>query len=458
MQVTELESQGLKKKFKVVVNKTQIDTAVEAELREAGKQIKIPGFRPGYIPMKVLQQRYGKSVRADAVKQVIQRTSAEVISDKKIRPVLAPQITIEDYKEGEDVAYSMVVESFPEMPEIDLAKVTLKRSTFEITEKDIDEAQARVAEQNATFVAAPADTKASLGNVVTIDFKGMIDGVAFEGGTAADFDLELGSHRFIEGFEEQLVDTKAGDKRDVKVTFPQHYQAKELAGKDAVFEVDVKAVKTKQPGVIDEEFAKARGFDSVEKIRDAIKAQMTNEYNNMVRNQLKKELFDALEEKCEFVLPESMVELEFNSIWERMQQAKAQGDTSEEGKSDDELKAEYREIAKRRVKLGLYLAEVGNKQKIQISREELMRSVVQQASMFPGQEKMVMDFYRNNPERLEDLRGPILEEKAVDYLLSKVAYDDYKVSLEALAKADADEEADAEDAPKKKATKKKASK
>ena len=451
MQVTELEAQGLKKNFKIVVDKAQINAQVEVELRTAGERVKIPGFRPGYIPLKILQQRYGKSVQGDVLKKVINQTTSDVVSQKKLRPAMTPQINIEAYEDGGDLSYTMSVEAFPEMPAIDFEKLTLDRNIFDITEKDIDDAQERIAEQNPTFVATAEGTKAALGNVVTIDFKGMIDGVAFAGGTSTDFDLELGSGQFIEGFEAQLVGAKAGDSRDVKVKFPDNYQGKDVAGKDAVFEVTVKAVKAKEPGVIDDEFAKARGFENLEKIREAIRLQMVNEYGRVVRNQLKKELFDVLESKCNFELPEGMVEMEFNSIWERLKQAQAQGDESVAGKDEETLKKEYREIARRRVKLGLFLAEVGNNNKIQISREELMRAVVQQANMFPGQEKMVMDFYRNNPERVEDLRGPILEEKAVDFVLGKVKYNDHKVALEDLVEEDEDAE-DSSSAKKKKAS------
>jgi trigger factor len=456
MQVTELDSQGLKKNFKIVVDNAKISAMVDEELRIAGEQVKIPGFRPGNIPMKILKQRYGKSVQGDVLKKVINQTTSEVVTEKKLRPAMTPQINIESYEEGSDLTFSMSVESFPDMPEIDFSSITLDRNTFEIEQSDIDEAQERIADQNATFVAAAEGTKAALGNVVMIDFKGMIDGVAFDGGTAEDFDLELGSNQFIGGFEDQLVGCKAGDKKDVKVTFPEQYQAKALAGKPAVFECVVKEVKTKSPAVMDDEFAKARGFESLEKIREAIRMQITGEYNGIVRNQLKKALFDKLEEKCNFELPQSMVDLEFNSIWDRLKEAKASGDESLAGKDDATLEVEYKEIARRRVKLGLLLAEVGNKNKIDIGRDELMRAVVQQANQFPGQEQMVMDFYRKNPQRMEDLRGPILEEKSVDFVLAKVKYNDKNLSLKALldtAKAEEDASEEEQKPAKKKAAK-----
>ena len=301
-------------------------------------------------------------------------------------------------------------------------------------------------------MAAKEGVKAESGNVLTIDFKGMIDGVAFAGGTAEGFKLELGSGQFIEGFEDQLVGAKVGDDRIVKVTFPKDYPGAEVAGKEASFGVKVHAIEIKEPGKIDEAFAKDRGFDTLEKLREAIKTQLKNEYDQVVRNQLKKELFDILEEQYTFDLPQGMVDMEFSSIWERLKEAQAQGDESVAGKSEDELKAEYQKIAGRRVKLGLLLADIGNRNKIQISREELTRAMMQQASQYPGQEKKVMEFYRNNPDRVEELRGPILEEKSVDFILDKIKFNDKKVTLEDL-NGDEENENEGSGTKKKKAAK-----
>ncbi len=417
MQVTELESKGLKKTLRIVVEAAQINAQMEAELKRAGERIKIPGFRPGFIPMKVLQQRYGKSVQADVLKQVINQSSNDVIVEKKLRPALTPQINIEDYKEEGDLTYSMTFEVFPECRKSTSIKLrsTAIRSTSpkKISTKRLFASPSAARSSSAPRTAA----KAQSGNVVTIDFKGMIDGVAFKGGSAEGFRLELGSGQFIEGFEDQLVGTKEGSEKTVKVTFPKDYQAQDLAGKEASFAVKVKEIFRKETPVIDDEFAKARGFADLRALREAIRNQMLKEYEQVVRNPLKKQLFDELEAQFDFELPQGMVDLEFNTIWERLKQAQAEGDPSMEGKSEEELKKEYKQIAERRVKLGLLLAEIGNRNKIQISREELGRAVMQQASMYPGQEKQIMEFYRNHPERAEDLRGPILEEKAVDFIL-----------------------------------------
>lgn len=453
MQIKEIESAGLKRTYQVTVPASDIAEEMETELKNAGKHVKIPGFRPGFVPLKILKQRFGASVENDVLKNVIQRTTGQVITDKKLRPALTPNVNVESYAEGKDLSFTMAVETFPEVPDLDFAKLKLERATFEVTEKDIDEALSRIAERAPEFKDAPEGSKAKLGDAVDIDFKGMIDGVAFEGGTAQNFRLELGSKQFIDTFEEQLVGAKAGDEKLVKVNFPKEYHSAKLAGKPSEFEVKVNAVLNKETPKIDDEFAKARGLSSLETLKDAVKTQLQREYESVVRTRLKKQLFDVLEDKVDFDLPEGMLKMEFDSIWQRLKQAQAEGDETLAGKKDEELKEEYEAIAARRVKLGIFLAEISNRNKLQVSREELGRAAMQQASQFPGQEMRVMEFYKNNPDRLEDLRGPILEEKAVDFILTKVGYTDTPMSIDALNKAE-DDDADAAAKPAKAKAKK----
>jgi len=468
MQATQISSEGLKREFKIVVDSASIQSQMETELKTAGEQVKIPGFRPGFIPMKILKQRYGKSVQGDVLKQAINQATNDFIAEKSFRPTLTPQVNIESYEEGKDLVFSIAFEVFPEMPEVDFKKITLHRKVYEISEEDVDTTVATIAERNPKLVRAPEGTIAALGNVLTIDFKGTVNGIAFNGGTASGFKLELGSGQFIAGFEEQLVGAKEGDERKVTVTFPKDYPGADIAGKEADFAVTIHEIHIKEVADINDEFVKAKGFSDIKAFRDTVRAQMSKEYDTLVRNSLKKELFDILEkEKIE--LPQAMVDMEFNSIWQRLLEAKKQGDDSFEGKTEDELKAEYMEIARRRVKLGLLLADIGSRQKIQISREELTRAIMEQASQYPGQENKVMDFYRKNPERMEDLRGPILEEKAVDFILNESIFVERKVSLEELASGDEEEdnsgeikpanaekkESKKEESPKKTAGKKK---
>ncbi len=432
MQVTETESKGLKKKFKIIVGADAIKTKKESELKEVGKTAKFAGFRPGHVPMKVLEQRYGKAVEADVIKQVINGSVSDLVTKNNFRPALTPQVDVQEYNDGGELAFSVSIELFPELPELKFDDISLERKIFEVTQGDVDDASGRIAAQSPQFVELPKDTKAKSGNIVKIDFKGMLDGVAFDGGTAEDFDLELGSGQFIAGFEDQLIGKKAGDKCTVKVTFPEGYPSANLAGKPAEFEVKVKAVQEAQTPEVNDEFAKARGFESLEAFHNAVRMQIEKEYNQLVRNHLKKQLFDILEGKYDFELPESMVEMEFKTIWDRVAQSKNEGDESLKDKSDEELTSEYKNVARRRVALGILLAEVGTRNKLSITRDEISRAVMQQAYQYPGQERQIIEFYQKNPQRVEDLRGPILEEKAVDFILSKVKFNDVKLSLNEL--------------------------
>lgn len=456
MQVTELESKGLKKNFKIIVGADAISKKTEAELKEVGKTAKIAGFRPGQVPMKILQQRYGKAVQADIIKEVINGSVNDLVVQNKFRPTFTPKVNIEEYKEGGELSFSVALELFPELPELVFDDITLERKIFEITQDDIDEASRRIAERSPQFVDLPEGTKATKGNIVKIDFKGTLDGVAFEGGTAEDFDLELGSRQFIDGFEDQLIGAKAGDKRVVKVTFPAKYPSPQLAGKDVEFAVTVKAVRESKLPEINEEFATTRGFTDLAALHEAIRKQLSNEYDQLVRNHLKKQLFDMLEEKYKFELPETMVEMEFNTIWERVKQSNGDGNELSSGKSETELTEEYKKIAARRVTLGILLAEIGTRNKIQISREEISRAVMQQANQYPGQERQIFEFYQKNPNRLEDLRGPILEEKAVDFILNAVKFNDVKTPLAELIPVEEEDAETEKKSGKAKKSKKKA--
>ena len=440
MQVTELETNGLKKNFKITLGADALEAGKQAELEKVGKTAKIAGFRPGKIPMKTLQNMYGRAVMGDVIDKSIKDSVTDLVAKNNFRPAVSPDIKIDEYNEGGDLVFSVSLELFPELPELNFEEISVTRKIFDITEKDIDDAANRIAERSPEFVELPAESAAKSGNIVRIDFKGTLDGVAFEGGTAEDFELKLGSKQFIEGFEDQLIGAKAGEERTVKVTFPAKYPAANLAGKDAEFAVNVKAVLEAKTPEINEEFATSRGFEGLAALRNAIKTQMEREYGEIVRNQLKKQLFDSLEEKFTFALPESMVDAEFKTIWERVQQAKASGDEELKDKSEEELLAEYKKLANRRVKLGILLAEVGTRGKIQISREEISQAVILQANQYPQQARQIFDFYQKNPQRLEDFRGPILEEKAVDFILGKVKFNDEKTALDDLAKAiDSDE-------------------
>lgn len=453
MQVNELKKDKLAREYEVKVDAQTIDKKVDEQLKSISSRVKIPGFRPGHIPAKILKQRYGKSVMGEVLEKTVNSTSSEVIKQKGDRPALQPKIEITSYDEGKDLHYKMSYEVLPEIPAVAFDKIKIEQLTFDIPEKEVTEALGRLAESRKNFKACAATTKAKLGNAVKIDFTGYLNGEAFEGGAATDFTLELGSGQFIPGFEEQLVGTKAGDDVTVKVSFPESYHKADLAGQPTEFKVKVHEVQEAAEATIDDEFAKGFGMESLAKLREAVEGQIRGEYDQVSRTKMKKQLFDQLDSVVKFEAPQTMVELEFNNIWERLQQAKKQGDDESLNKPEDELRAEYTAIAERRVRLGLLLAEIGRSNNIKISQDELSRAVMDHARMFPGQEKQVFEFYRQNPGQLEELRGPILEEKAVDFIIEKVSPTQKKVSIEELLKDD-EEEASSGKAKKASAKKK----
>lgn len=453
MQIKETKSAGLTKTFSVVIPAADMAREMESELKTLGGRVKIPGFRPGFVPMKVLKQRYGQSIEGDVIKNAVNNATQKVVSENKLRIAMQPDVKVEDYKEEGDLTFTLAVETLPEMPQVNFDKISIERETFEITEAEIDEAMQRLAERNPNVVKQDEKTPAAKKDVVTMSFEGRVDGELFEGGKADKFSVEIGSGRLIDTFETQLIGLKTGDTKKVKVRFPENYFNAELAGKDATFDVTVQEVAKLETPELTEEFAKQRGFADLRALREAVRNQMIREYDSVVRTRLKKRLFDALEKECDFELPSRMVEMEFNTIWDRLQQARKEspGIDVYEGKAEDEVRKEYKKISERRVRLGIFLAEVGNRESLQVTREEMTQAIMQHANQFPGQEQAVYDYYRKNPARLDELRGPILEEKAVDWIITKVKLNDRKVETQEL-REDPEGEGDSEK-PKKKGKK-----
>jgi len=440
MQVTETKNAGLQREYKIVVDAKAINERIDAQLKSMGARVKVPGFRPGHIPLTVLRQRYGKSVLSEALENTVNQSSQKVIKDKGLKPAMPAKIQIEDYKEGGDLSFKVELEVLPAIPAIDYNKIQLDRMVYEADDAEVEEALSRLAEGSKQHEALPESTKAKKGNIVNIDFVGKIDGTAFAGGTAKNVKLELGSNTFIPGFEDQLIGAKAGDEKLVKVSFPADYHKEDLQNKPAEFEVKVNSVMEAKAPELNDGFAKLVGFDSLDKLKQGIRERLNEEYKGIARTRLKKALFDYLEANCTFQAPESMLKAEFEGIWQKLQAAKSEGDPSLQ-KPDNELKEEYSKIAERRVRLGLILSDIGSSNKLQITRDELAKAVQAQAAMFPGQERQVFDFYQKNPRQLDDLRGPILEDKAVDFILEKAKIADRKVSKEELTAED-DEEGD----------------
>ncbi len=454
MKVTVKEQSGLAHSYNVVVPAEDVERHIEHELKAIGQRTKIPGFRPGKVPMNILKQRYGKNVMGEVLQNSVNNATRDLMEEKQLRPVTQPDIAIQNYEDGSDLTFDISFEVLPEVSEPDYSKITVSKQVCEVKEEEIDAGIKQVSNQRKQFHVCTEGHAAKEGDAVKIDFLGKLDGEAFDGGAANDFQLELGSGQFIPGFEEQLVGCKPGDKKDVKVTFPDVYHNDDLAGKDVVFEVTVHEVLHAQLPEVNDEFAKEFGVESVEALKEAIGQQLAAEYEQASREKCKKQLFDILDEQVEMDVPETLMNQEFDAIWTQVSQAKLKGDDPSLDKPDEELKEEYQAIARRRVKLGIMLSEIGRKNNLQVSREELSQAVMRQAQQFPGQEQKVFEFYQKNPDEVEQLKGPIIEEKAVDFILGKISLKEEKVDAETLF-AQEDVPAGAQSTQKKKPAAKK---
>ena len=459
MQVTETSNEGLRREFSIVVPKEDIDGRMNARLVEVGGTVSVPGFRPGKVPMPVLKQRYGQAVRGEILEQTIQDTIQRAMEEQELRPAMEPKIDLVTFEDGVDLEYKLTVEVIPEIAPIDFGTIELERLSVEIPDEDVDQSIERLAEQQKTFAVEEGRAAAS-GDQVVMNFVGKIDGEAFDGGSADGMELELGSGRFIPGFEDQLIGTKAGDKKEVNVTFPDDYQAENLKSKSAAFDVEITEVKTPAAVEINEEFATSMGAENLDGLKTMVREQIGNEYTQVSRGRLKRDLLDQLSEQADFDVPPTMLDEEFDSIWKQLEEAKENDklDEDDKGKSDDELRERYREIAARRIRLGLLLSEIGRVNNLTVSQDDLNRAMAEQAQRFPGQEAMVMQYYQENPQAMQELQAPIFEEKIIDYILELAKVTDKKVSTEELL-ADPEGEATADKKGKtKKAKKKKAAK
>ncbi|MEX2616740.1 MAG: trigger factor [Alphaproteobacteria bacterium] len=458
MQVVEVKNDGLLREYTITLGAVEIDERVNSRLSELRKTARLPGFRPGKVPTKLLKQRYGQSVMGEVLEQAVSESSRKAIEDNTLRPAMQPNIEIKKFGEGEDLEYSMSIQVMPEIVPMDFSKIQAERLVAKIPDSAVDETLERLAKQYRSSEPIKRARKSREGDEVVIDFKGSIDGVEFPGGSGEGHHLELGAGQFIPGFEEQLIGVKAGDSVSVSVTFPADYGSKELAGKEAVFAVDVKEIRVMVDTAIDDEFAKNLGQESLEDLKKAARDRLSLDYARFSREKLKRDLLDTLEKSHDFDVPPGMVDAEFESIWSQFEEARKNGQTdAEEEKSDDELKEEYRKIAARRVMLGLLLAEIGNINKIEVTAEEINRALVQQAQQYPGHEQQFIKLYQENPEAMASLRAPIYEEKVVDFILEMATVTEREVSIEELIQSQEGEDAASEDAAAKPARKKRAS-
>jgi trigger factor len=446
MQVTETLNQGLKRAYQVVLPAQDLAQRLDSQLVEMKDKVRINGFRPGKVPVAHLKRMYGKSVMAEVVQNAVNEVNRKIVDDNKLRLANEPKIDFpSDQAEVEkaleakgDLAFSISLEVLPQFEIGKFDDVALERPVLKIEESEVDDAINKMADRNRSYEPRAEGEAAQSGDKVTIDFVGKIDDVAFEGGSATDTDLVLGSNMFIPGFEDQLVGIKAGEERKVNVSFPETYGAANLAGKAAVFDVTAKAVAKPGAVEINDEFAKGFGIESVEKLKDAVRTNLQGEYDRVSRGKLKRALLDVLDKRYTFELPEGLVEQEFGGIWQQVQaEQQRTGKTfADENATEEKAREEYMTIAKRRVRLGLLLAEVGEKAELKVTDDELSAALVERVRQFPGQEKAVWDYYRNNPEALASVRAPIYEEKVVDHIISQAKVTDKPVSKEELMKED----------------------
>jgi trigger factor len=432
MQVTETLSDNLKREYTVVIAAKDLGEKLEARLEQIGQEVRLPGFRPGKVPMPILKKRFSQSVMGEVIEQAVRDSSAQALTERGLRPAMQPKIEITTFEEGKDLEYKIAVELLPDIEVGDLSKVELERTKIDVPEAEVDEALERLASAKRETTALETPRPAEKGDVLVIDFQGTVDGEALPGMAGEDHHLELGSNRFVEGFEDQLIGAEAGQQRSVTVTFPEQYVNDKLAGREAVFAVTVKEVRATVPRAIDDALAKDLGEADLAALRAKVVEQLQGDYDRLTRTQLKRQLLDALAETYQFEVPPGMADGEFDAIWKQIEEERSHGhsDPEDEGKSDDELKAEYQEIAERRVRLGLLLSEVGRLNGIEVNQDELNRALMMEAQNHPGHERKVLEFYQNSPEALASLRAPLFEDKVVDFILDLAKLSERKVTPE----------------------------
>jgi trigger factor len=447
MNVTETNAEGLRRQLKVVIGADELEKRLSARLDELKGKARLKGFRPGHVPKEHLRKVYGRSVMAEVVQQAVAETSREALSQREERPAFQPTVGLpEDEAEIDkifagtsDLAYTLSFEVLPKIELMDFKKIALEKPVAEVTDADIGKSIERILASNQRF--KPKDGVAETGDRLLIDFVGSIDGTPFEGGTTQDAPVVLGSGNFIPGFEEGLTGARAGEEREVEATFPANYPEAHLAGKTAHFAVKVKEVAAPETPPLDDEFAKSLGIESVEKLRETVKQRLEQDRAGVSRLKLKRALLDALNEGHTFELPPTLVDNEFQAIWQQVTAdlERSKRSFEDEGTTEEKAREEYHEIAARRVRLGLILSEVGSRNQIAVTDDEVSRALLERVRQFPGQERKVYDYYRNNPQLLAELRAPIFEDKTVDYVLELAKVTDKSVTAEELyADPDAD--------------------
>jgi trigger factor len=446
MQVTETVADGLKHEFQISVPASDLDAKADAKLVDLKDKVRLNGFRPGKVPVSHLKKVYGRSVMAETVEQTIRDTNSQIFTERGFRLATEPKVTmpteekaVEDILTGKsDLTYTVSIEVVPAIQLADFKSFTVEKPVADVTDADIGDAIKRIADQNRAYAAEAEGAKAETGDRVTISFKGTINGTPFDGGAGENIQVTIGSNSFIPGFEEQLIGIAAGETRNLKVSFPKNYASDTLAGQAAEFETSATLIEAAQETTVDDEFAKTLGLESLDKLKEAARERLSAEFAGATRQRVKRLLLDRLDEAHRFEAPPSLVEEEFKLMWDSIKaEMVSNGKTfADEDTTEEAAQEEYRKIADRRVRLGLVLSEIGEKNKITVTDDEVSRAVIERARQMPGREKEVWDYYRNNANALAQLRAPIYEDKVVDFILELANVTEKKVTREELYRDD----------------------
>jgi len=452
MQVTETLAEGLKHEFQISVPASDLEAKADTRLVDLKDKVRLNGFRPGKVPVSHLKKVYGRSVMAETVEQTIRDTNTKIFTERGFRLATEPKVTmpteekaVEDILTGKsDLNYTVSIEVVPSIQLADFKGFSVEKPVADVTDADVDQAIKRIADANRGYAAKAEGAKAENGDRVTVSFKGSIEGVPFDGGAGENIQVVIGSNTFIPGFEEQLLGMTAGETRTLKVSFPKNYTNLELAGKPAEFETTASLIEAPQDTEINDEFAKTLGLESLDKLKEAARERLAAEYAGATRQRVKRMLLDRLDEAHRFEAPPSLVDEEFNLMWNSIRAEMESGGKTfaDEDTTEEAAKEEYRKIADRRVRLGLVLSEIGEKNKITVTEDEVSRAVIERARSMPGREKDVWEYYQKNPNALAQLRAPIYEDKVVDFILELANVTEKKVTREDLYKDE-----DAEKAP-----------
>ena len=443
MQITETSNEGLKRTLQVVVPAGEINKRFDERLDDLKDRVQLKGFRKGKVPMPHLKKMYGRSVMVEVLQETVRETSNQALADRKMRPAMQPDVTFpEDNAEMErvlagqaDLSYSMSFEVLPPIPLVNFEDLKLEKFVAEVDDEAVQKGIDDLVERSVSYTAEEGRA-AQTGDRVTIDFVGKIDGEPFEGGTAEDAPIVLGQGNFIPGFEDGLAGVKAGDEKDIAASFPEDYPVDTLKGKAATFSIKVKEVAAPVRPAVDEEFAKSLGATDLNQLKEFLRERIGREYAGASRQKLKRDLLDQLEKVHSFELPPSLVEAEFNGIWKQLEESlqRAGKTFADEGKTEEQVREEYRKLAERRVRLGLVIGEIADKNDLKITQDEMRRALIEQARRFPGQEKAVYEYFEKTPGALAELRAPIFEDKVVDFVVDKAKPVERKVSRDELFK------------------------